>query len=237
MENKVHIETQKYFDDLWAKQSTEWDKGNVQATKIKNGTTDPAQMCISTIARLINQETNCFERVQKVIEELKLIDTTQHYYPQDSLHITVLGLTQHQDSTEKFSDQDINRLKSMIDPILQTAKKVKMHLKGLGVVGNQVFIQVYPNTNDWEKLREELDINLQSAKETPISYPNKSPIHLNLIRITDNSPEKVNKLYNKIKELHEYDFGETTFHTIELLITDFFILPEYRKIIQTYKLN
>ncbi len=96
-----------------------------------------------------------------------------------------------------------------------------MTLRGVGVTGNQVFIQVFPHDRTWEVLRQELERELRAHGETPIAYPNKAPIHMNIMRITDNEPIRLSKILEVVDQLRSIEIGELDVAIVELIVTDF----------------
>ena len=100
-----------------------------------------------------------------------------------------------------------------------------MSLKGVGITGNQVFIQVFPADRQWARMRESLERALIEIGEAPIAYPNKAPIHMNILRITRNDKGKLWDLLDIIEKLRQTDFGEFNVTVIDFLITDFVLSP------------
>lgn len=113
----------------------------------------------------------------------------------------------------KGLDQDIEEIRKK--------EPAEILLKGVGVVGNQIFIQGIPLNKNWEDLRTSLDNRLTDEGETPISYEDKSPIHINLIRITNSDIRLLRFLHEMIFRLRDIELGVIKLQTIEYVITDF----------------
>lgn len=211
------------FGKLWKSEGGKLLRGEVTAAQMKDGATDPVDFCISTIARLTLQPSGkeLIDEVRQTLSQLFEAASTQFIYPDDSLHISLVGCTQREALSEIFKDEQIQRIGDICKSAIEENKAVDIVLKGIGIIGNQVFIQGIPLTRDWEETRASVTSKLEQAGETPISYPDKSPIHINIIRITDTSSEKLELLHHLISQLREVDLGIVRLVTVELVITDF----------------
>lgn len=215
--------------------SATMEQGLVNAALMSEGTTVPPTFCLSTIARLLEQQEKPFEQIKNIIEELKEKFPSQFFYPYESMHITVLGLTQFRDNIGTFDYRHIQKIENIVAEVTTKFKATKMHLYGLGITGNQVFIQVLPFDMMWEDLRTELAQKLVSAGEAPITYPNKAPIHMNIMRITNNSREELSKILKAVSDLHQKELGQIIFSRINFVETDFVISDKNTKFLKTFE--
>ena len=87
-------------------------------------------------------------------------------------------------------------------------------------MGNQIFIQGFPQNRNWEELRVSLGEELVNSGEFPISYEDKSPVHMNIIRIVDAAPP-VWHLLQGCFTLRDVELGTVKLQTVEFVITDF----------------
>ncbi len=236
-------ETQKRaqdrFDAMWQKERSKLVTGDITPAIMKDGETDPVDFCISTIARLVLQPQG-LETIQSIKGTLsKLFEsaTTQFIYPTESLHISLVGCTQRESSTSVFSEEHIRNIDSICSSAIANHKYVDVVFKGIGLIGNQIFIQGMPVDNGWETLRADVTQELETNGEHPISYPDKSPIHMNIIRITDASSEQLEVLRELIDQLRDIEIGTVRFVTIELVITDFVVSKNNMTSLKEYSLE
>ena len=210
------------FERLWKIEGDKLLRANIIPSAVKDGEIYPIDYCISTIARLIQQphgaEVVC--GIRNALSELFEAADTQFIYPDESLHISLLGCTQREKSNQ-FDCNRINKIKNISMQEIQKKECAKILLRGIGIVGNQIFIQGIPLNRNWEELRTSLDKRLVDAGESPISYEDKSPIHINIIRIIDATPSSLLSLYKTISQLREVELGIIKLQTVELVITDF----------------
>lgn len=236
-------ETQKRaserFDKMWQKESAKLVAGEITPAVMKDGETDPVDFCVSTIARLVLQPQG-LETVQSIKTALsKLFESasSQFIYPAESLHISLVGCTQREASASVFSEDHIQNIDSICASAFANHKYIDVVFKGIGIIGNQIFIQGMPVDNGWEMLRTDVTQELENNGENPISYPDKSPIHMNIIRITDASSEKLETLRELIDQLRDIEIGIVRFATIELVITDFVVSKKNMTTLKEYSLE
>ena len=74
---------------------------------------------------------------------------------------------------------------------------------------------------NWEELRTSIGERLVNAGESPILYADKSPVHMNIIRIVDAAPNRLSSLYKVISQLRDVELGTIKLQTVEFVITDF----------------
>lgn len=210
------------FDRMWEVEGAKLLRADITPAGIKNGEIQPVDYCISTIARL-SQQPNGYEminRIRRDLADLFELAKGQFAYPDESLHVSLLGCTQRQ-GTDVFDDTQIKKIKDICSEEIKKKDSFKVNLKGVGIVGNQIFIQGIPMNHNWKDLRTSLDQRLTDSGEQPISYEDKSPIHMNIIRIVEASPGVLESLYEVISRLREIELGMMDLTTIELVITDF----------------
>lgn len=219
---KFKNQARKRFESLWETEGGKLLRANIIPSAMKDGEIYPTDYCISTIARLI-QQPNGAEIVCGIRNALSnLFETadTQFIYPDESLHVSLLGCTQRK-NTNEFDRDQINKIKHICIREIEKKEPAEITLRGIGIVGNQIFIQGIPQNRNWEELRASLGEELVNSGESPISYEDKSPVHINMIRIVDATPERLASLHRVISRLRDVELGTVTLQTVEFVITDF----------------
>lgn len=215
-------QAEKRFYRLWETEGKKLLSGQIVPSTMKDGEIYPIDYCLSTIARLINQphgdEIIC--GIRSALSNLFETADTQFIYPDESLHVSLLGCTQRE-KTNVFDGEHINKIKDICIQKIRGKEPAEINLKGVGIVGNQIFIQGIPLNRNWEELRASMDISLVESGESPISYEDKSPIHINIMRIVDSSPDLLASLHRIISQLRDVELGTVKLTAIEFVITDF----------------
>ena len=220
-------EAERYFDALWAGAETALRAGDIPPARMENGTTVPLDYCISTVARAAQQQIAPAAPLKALIGRFRDALPDQFFYPELSLHISLLGCTQRHPDKLTFTPERIAAIEAVCRDVLRDREPVPLTLKGAGLVGNQAFIQVYPQTRRWEHLRAALEAAIVALGESPLSHANKAPIHMNFLRLVDNKPETLAAVLALLREMRSQPIGEFHVDTVELFLTDFVIAPAY----------
>jgi 2'-5' RNA ligase len=234
---EAYAEAETYFAGLWARAQEQWRVGQVMPARMQHGATVPVDYCVSSVAFLEAQNAGAQADVARARHELQRIAPEQFFYLPESTHITLLGCTQRHPAPDAFSTAQLDRIAVLCADALRGQPPVMMHLKGLGALGNQVFVQVYPLDRRWEALRTRLGDLLVGAGEAPMLHPNKAPIHMNLMRITDASPGALTRVIEAVGRWRDVDLGSVEVAVVDLVITDFVISPPHTRHCQTYRLG
>jgi 2'-5' RNA ligase len=230
-------EAEAYFAALWQRTAPTWKAGSVSAANMKDGTTDPVDYCLSTVALVQRQDRDRSEFVRIVKSRLQAVDRAQFYYLPESTHITLLGCTQRFPTREAILPEVVRNATEACREVLHNRASVKMTLQGVGIIGNQIFIQVFPHDRRWAELRAALESALVARGLAPMSHPNKAPIHMNVGRVTDATPERLARLLDAIESMRSIGPNEFEVSTIDLLMTDFVISPEHTQQIARFDLT
>lgn len=225
---KLKSQAIKRFDSLWEAEGSKLLNGEITPSAMKAGEIYPVDYCISTIARLINQPhgKELVGGLRSALSNLFAAADRQFIYPDGSLHVSLLGCTQRE-KTNVFAPDQIRRIKDICLREIKKKEPAAIMLKGIGIVGNQIFIQGIPLNKSWEELRISIDNGLVNIGENPISYEDKSPIHINLIRIVNADPNRLAALYRAISQLREVELGTIKLTAIDFVITDFCVSQQH----------
>ena len=225
-----------YFADLWRRASADWRAGTVSPARMADGVTVPVDYCVSTIARLAAQPGSPLARVQEVQASLMAASPGQFLYPPPSLHVSLLGCTPRRPSPDQFDAGQVGRIRDACARVLAWTGSVAFDLRGVGVQGCQVFVQVIPRTDAWGTLRQALETALVAAGEAPISYPDRRPIHLNVLRMTDTSPASLAAMLDAVDALRDAPIAELVISRVELVLTDLVVSPRHARTLATFEL-
>jgi len=202
-----------------------------------DGATDPPDWCVSTIARLAIQPGAPADAVERVQARLADACPGQFLYPPASLHVSLLGCTPRRTAPATFGAGQVARIRDACAGVLGGARRVELGLRGIGVQGCQVFAQAIPDHDTWAHLRAELEDALMAARERPIGYPDKRPIHLNLLRMTDAAPEALDRMLAAVERLRDEPLGALAVSRVELVVTDFVVSRRHTRTLETFALG
>jgi len=224
------------FARIWAEEKIKWANGDVSVTKMKDGATVPVDYCLSTIARLKEQKGSPIDRIEAAMGLLGEVAGQQFFYPRESLHVSLLGCTQRAADRHSFGTAQIGRIDEAITATIRPYSPARIALQGLNVAGSQVFIQCFPFDDTWAQLRGDIENALLLLGEKPIAYEDKSPIHLNIMRVTNGDKENLSRALTCIEKLRNEDFGVVELSCIDFLVTDFVVSSANTEIFKQYHL-
>lgn len=230
---------QEYFETLWREAEPKIVAGEIVPARMRDGSTDPVDYCLSTVSRVSSQpdSTAFLQNVDTQLNGFFGAAQGQFWYPHASLHISLVGCTPRETTPQAFSEERREKIKSICQNALLNQHGVEVLFQGVGLIGNQVFLQGFPQDNRWEQLRTTVIEHLLRAGEQPIAYVNRAPIHMNIMRITDTSDGTLEKIYKVIEKLREAHFGSIRFTTIEFVLTDFVLSKSNVQSLARYKLD
>lgn len=213
----------KRFEKLWEIEGGKLINADITPSPMENGVIAPVDYCISTIARLIQQSDGAavIGGIRKSVSNLLEAAEIQYIYPDESLHVSLLGCTQREEKAEVFDRDRINKIRDICIQEINKKEPAEIVLRGLGIVGNQIFIQGFPLNRNWEELRTSMADALVNNGEKPITYEDKSPIHINLIRIVNSDRDLLVSLHKVLSQLRDVELGRIKLKTIDFVITDF----------------
>jgi hypothetical protein len=210
--------------------------GNIHPAKIVNGVMIPPDYCLSTVARLSKGRPNIAADVHAAMQSIAQDAGMQYCYPAESLHLTLLGCSPRLPSAALFSSERRARIRDVCRQVIPGSGPVDVHLRGLGIAGNQIFIQGFSPDDRWALLRARLEEALLAAGEKPMSYPSKRPIHINVIRITDARTEYMHALLKAVEDRRSLDYGTISIQCVDYVLADFLLSRAESETIDEFRL-
>ena len=163
------------FERLWKIEGDKLLRANIIPSAVKDGEIYPVDYCISTIARLIQQphgaEVVC--GIRNALSELFEAADTQFIYPDASLHVSLLGCTQRK-NTNVFEHAQINKIKHICIKEIEKKEPAEIILRGIGIVGNQIFIQGFPH-KPYPRTLPHSGCSFQKSPSDALLFPQKYP--------------------------------------------------------------
>lgn len=242
MTNSIYDKTEQYFEKLWEVERKKWRIGDVPVVEMNNGTIAPVEYCLSTIARVREQENNPLSNIEKIITSFKPMAINQFFYPSGSIHVSLQGCTQRlslEDYNKQIDSLRKNKIKKLCSELLSKIGPIDMTLKGINIQGSKIFIQVFSHNNLWEELRCTFSDKLIKNGENPITYPDKFPIHMNIMIVKNKNQSQLCNIIDFIedKKLRSQELGLLRITCIELLTTDFVVSNPNTQVIEKFYLK
>jgi hypothetical protein len=223
--NTAASEARAYFAGLWQDQAPAWRAGRVRPLAMNGRRCVPLDYCVTTIARLRDQNRPAPE-LDAAVAELAVAVPGQFVYAGDQRHITLVGCTPRHAKPGAVPVERIGRIERAVASVLAEATPAVFDLEGVGILGAQVFAQVVPRDCRWRGWRARLIDALVEMGETPQTHPSAAPIHLNVLRLTEASADVVSTLLTAIERMRVRPLGTLIVSRVALVETDFVVTPE-----------
>jgi 2'-5' RNA ligase len=231
------FDAEKRFSDIWDQERERWNRNDVSPVDLNLSVFSTADYCLSTIARVQIQDFPHVAKITEIHAKMRQKFPTQFIYPLDTIHVSLQGCTQRHRTREALSLERIQKIDKLCSQVIKNEQPVEIHLTGLNILGPQVFVQGLPTSQQWARLRERLDATLRDHGEEPMTYRDKNPMHLNIMRISDPDPQTIAEVLDFIKSHRSHDLGALTITKIEFVLTDFLFSVANREILNTYHLG
>jgi hypothetical protein len=112
-----------------------------------------AAVHLTLVARLPQQATS---GIAEILSDLKRRDPSHHYYPADTIHVTILNF-------DNMKDVDRSRLLAQLRHCTGSLRPFSLSARGLGVSPNSVFLQLFPEDHSLRDLRHKLSLLTQDG--------------------------------------------------------------------------
>ena len=223
----------KHYDQLYKKSSGAILAGNYTIdSDIKNKS--DARFGITL---LIRPSEEIKANIALFLEELKEADSTQYYYPDSDIHITVMSIIS---CSEEFTLDQISPndyietiCKSMVD-----IDSIRIKFRGVTASPSAIMIQGFPTDETFNDFRNKLRENFKNSalQQSIDSRYTISAAHSTVMRFQE-KPENPEKLMQITEKFRDYDFGELVVKKMELVYNDWYQRKSNTKILGEFGLR
>lgn len=219
------------FDEIESK----FKKGESPSTIVKpvSDYKNDEQICLTSIAFIpVNLQK---EIIGSVIEPLKKADSTQYFYPPESMHLTIQNIRTI-NKPPLFNDQDIQKAKEAFLKVISKHPKITFSLEGLFDLPTSLGIRAYAEetlVDLCKELREELtEADVPDNK----TYASDTVLFGN-ISICRYITKPNKEFFKTVENLKSINLGSLKVENVNLITTNAVCHPQKTKILETYKLK
>ncbi|MFA9188240.1 2'-5' RNA ligase family protein [Flavobacterium magnesitis] len=186
------------------------------------------------ITLLIRPPESIKNKIQSFLNELKKENSTQYYYPNSDMHITVLSIISCYDG---FRLNQINpeAYIAIIQENLSAIQDLEINFKGITTSNSTIMIQGFPTNDSLNLFRDLLRKAFQnsSLEQSIDSRYTLFTAHISVCRFKKaiNNTEKLISLLEKYRKT---DFGKFEVKEIELVYNDWYQKKEKTQIINPF---
>ena len=208
----------EHYNQLYIKSAKAISEGNYIMDNQINDASDSR----FGITLLIRPDEEIKAQIQLFLDELKEVDSSQYYYPNSDIHITVMSIIS---CYEGFTLDKI-RIEEYIEIIQKSfldVEKIRINFKGVTASPSAIMIQGFPTDESLNILRDKLRENFKKTtlQQSIDSRYAIATAHLTVLRFQEKL-ENPDKLMAVVEKFRDFDFGEFTVDKLELVYNDWY---------------
>lgn len=224
----------EFYDSLWRKAIDYFDgTGQVRIDPHLADKAADRRLGLSVIGRPSPAVADAFSTL---LHRLAQIAPHQYYYQPDEFHITVFSLFTATEAFEPYFAQS-SRYLNAVRSALFTARRFEVVFQGITASSSAVMIQGFPKCPELNRLRDRLRESLREAGlgEGLDERYRISTAHVTVMRF-QTQPRNLRQLVDTLASCREYDFGQMSFRTLQLVKNDWYMSSDRVEVLAEYPL-
>ena len=225
---------QRIYDQLWSETATVMASGKVRVDPLLRGDTGDPRRGATLVARpdgLVRTEVEAFLR------EACAICPGQYFYQPSEFHVTVLAVIP---GSESWRDQypRLPVCQRVLEEVLKNCPSFSLKFHGVTASPEAVLVQGFPLDDILAQLRDRLRNALrdQGVGENLDRRYKIAAAHLTVMRFS-NPKADWKRLRDFLQAHRETDFGETRFHSLQLIWGDWCASADTVRLVREYQLD
>lgn len=186
------------------------------------------------IALLIRPADQIKNNVQKFLDELKLVEPEQYYYPNSDIHLTVMSIISCYDGFD-LKNISINNYIDIINKSITTSGSIKIEFNGITASPSCIMIQGFLDDNSLNDIRENLRTTFNDSDlEQSIDKRYKiQTSHLTVARFRKSLANK-KRFLDILEKYRNYNFGSFKADSMELVYNDWYQRKKFVKVLHKF---
>ncbi|MET6760265.1 2'-5' RNA ligase family protein [Pseudoalteromonas sp. NCIMB_1079] len=221
------------YSQMWIDSIDKFKNNNCELDPLINVQSD-MRRGITVLSYLDN---SVVENISNFLDELKIIEPEQYYYPRSELHLTILSVISCITGF-KLSSINVEAYSSIFQETIRNIDRFKINFKGITVSPSCILIQGFPDSEQLNHLRDSLRASFKASKlESTIDSRYKlSTAHTTVVRCM--APFKNNnELMAVLSKYRDYDFGTLEINSLELVFNNWYQNSSVTKNLSSSKLK
>ena len=211
-------ELQNLYSKMWVDSIDRYKNNNCETDPLINQPSDKRRGIT-----VVSYFDHCVEaKISNFLNELKLIEPDQYYYPKKELHLTILSIISCI-AGFKLSNIDIKEYSSIFKEAINDIGVFNVKYKGITVSPSCILIQGFPDNKQLSHLRHSLREGFKKAKleSTIDSRYEISTAHTTAVRCV--TPfRNSNNFMTILSQYRDYDFGILEINSLELVFNNWY---------------
>ncbi|WP_242927279.1 2'-5' RNA ligase family protein [Pontibacter vulgaris] len=207
-----------HYNHLYQESANKILNNNLTIDTLIDSTTDSR----FGITLLIRPNAEVKQNIEKFLEEIRLNEPDQYYYPASDLHVTILSIISCYDGFDLFQIA-VNQYSDVIRKSLEAVRDFEIEFKGVTVSDAAVMIQGYPKDESLRNLRENLRENFkQSGLQQSIDQRYSIvTAHITVARFKAKL-QNANAFLESLDKYKNHQFGISKVSKAELVYNDWY---------------
>lgn len=221
----------KHYEDMWFKSLEKFERNEFQIDPQIDSSDDSRR----GVTLLIRPSELVKKEISNFINDLKIIEPHQYYYPSSDIHITVMSIISCYSGFD-LGDINIKDYEELIALSLKNIKSEQINFKGLTASPSCLMLKGFPAYNQINSLRDNLRLNFsQTNLESSLDrrYEIQSA-HATIVRFKTEVKNK-NAFLELLEKYRDFDFGTFELENYEFVFNDWYQKKESTKILNIFR--
>ena len=188
------------------------------------------------ITLIIRPSQQVKSNIQTFLKALKEFDSSQYFYPNSDIHITLMSIISCYDGFN-LNKICISDYVNLVKKSLQNIEAFNLHFKGVTASKAGIMIQGFPEKEILNNLRDQLRNNFKNSSLEQ-SLDKRYAIqtaHATVVRFRHELKNKMGVL-KTLQEYKNHDFGIFTVHELEFVFNDWCLRKQKTKILEKFSI-
>ena len=188
------------------------------------------------ITLIIRPSQQVKSNIQTFLKALKEFDSSQYFYPNSDIHITIMSIISCYDGFN-LNKICISDYVNLVKKSLQNIEAFNLHFKGVTASKAGIMIQGFPEKEILNNLRDQLRNNFKNSSLEQ-SLDKRYAIqtaHATVVRFRHELKNKMGVL-KTLQEYKNHDFGIYTVHELEFVFNDWCLRKQKTKILEKFSI-
>lgn len=189
------------------------------------------------VTLIIRPSQKVKNNIQTFLNALKKQDSSQYFYPNSDIHITVMSIISCYDGFN-LNKITISDYASLVKKSLQNIEAFNLHFNGITASKAGIMIQGFPQNDTLNNLRDQLRKNFKnsSLEQSLDKRYSIQTAHATVVRFRHELKNKIGVL-KTIQEFKNHDFGIFTVHELEFVFNDWCLRKQQTKILEKFSIQ
>jgi 2'-5' RNA ligase len=207
-----------HYKELYERSIKKIEKGDYQKDSLIDSPVDKR----FGITLLIRPPQEVKNEIEPFLEELKQIDSSQYYYPNSDIHITVMSIISCYEGF-RIDQISVSDYSNLIKPSLKGIDQFEIKFQGITASDSGIMIQGFPENEMLNNMRNNLRANFKNS-DLEQSIDKRYTIqtaHATIVRFRKELQNK-KAFLAEIEKYKTYDFGSFEVNELELVFNDWY---------------